>query len=111
MSNRCASPSPLAPTVRILLLSTNSSRLPSGEKLGASPAPTLCGTPPAVATTHDSLGSGPCRALLTLAGVSRSRAATFPNRSQSCVLPCDYSEFTIRCDDDWLGLRMPRRHG
>src|ERR1700687_2801780 len=73
MSNGCASPSPLAATVRILFLSTNSSRLPSGEKLGESPAPTLCGTPPAVATTHTSLGIGPCGELLTLAGVSSSR--------------------------------------
>src|SRR3982075_1067105 len=73
MSNGCASPSPLAATVRILFLSTNSSRLPSGEKLGELPAPTLCGTPPAVATTHTSLGIGPCGKLLTLAGVSSSR--------------------------------------
>src|SRR6267143_4002085 len=73
MSNGCASPSPLAATVRILFLSTNSSRLPSGEKLGESPAPTLCGTPPAVATTHTSLGIGPFGELLTLAGVSSSR--------------------------------------
>src|SRR5499425_3556755 len=73
MSNGCASPSPLAATVRILFLSTNSSRLPSGEKLGEFPAPTLCGTPPAVATTHTSLGIGPCGELLTLAGVSSSR--------------------------------------
>src|SRR5204863_5362822 len=51
----------------------NSSRLPSGEKLGESPAPTLCGTPPAVATTHTSLGIGPFGELLTLAGVSSSR--------------------------------------
>src|SRR6202034_2227471 len=73
MSNGCASPSPLAATVRILFLSTNSSRLPSGEKLGESPAPSLCGTPPAVATTHTSLGIGPSGELLTLAGVSSSR--------------------------------------
>src|SRR5437667_7650362 len=73
MSNGCASPSPLAATVRILFLSTNSSRLPSGEKLGESPAPTLCGTPPAVATTHTSLGIGPFGELLTLAGVSSTR--------------------------------------
>src|SRR5579864_4433366 len=73
MSNGCASPSPLAATVRILFLSTNSNRLPSGEKLGKSPAPTLCGTPPAVATSHTSLGIGPCGELLTLAGVSSSR--------------------------------------
>src|SRR5579862_9875119 len=73
MSNGCASPSPLAATVRILFLSTNSSRLPSGEKLGESPAPTLCGTPPAVATTHTSSGIGPSGELLTLAGVSSSR--------------------------------------
>src|ERR1700722_13970346 len=73
MSKGCASPSPLAATVRILFLSTNSSRLPSGEKLGESPAPTLCGTPPAVATTHTSLGIGPCGELLTLAGVSSQR--------------------------------------
>src|SRR5580692_8385599 len=73
MSNGCASPSPLAATVRILFLSTNSSRLPSGEKLGESPAPTLCGTPPAVATTHTSLGIGPSGELLTLVGVSSSR--------------------------------------
>src|ERR1700691_1992437 len=73
MSNGCASPSPLAATVRILFLSTNSSRLPSGEKLGESPAPTLCGTPPAVATTHTSLGIGPSGELLTLAGVSSQR--------------------------------------
>src|SRR5258705_11059994 len=73
MSNGCASPSPLAATVRILFLSTNSSRLPSGEKLGESPAPTLCGTPPAVATTHTSLGIGPCGELLTFAGLSSSR--------------------------------------
>src|SRR5258708_30296465 len=73
MSNGCASPSPLAATVRILFLSTNSSRLPSGEKLGESPAPTLCGTPPAVATTHTSLGIGPFGELLTLDGVSSSR--------------------------------------
>src|SRR5271170_6660988 len=73
MSNGCASPSPLAATVRIIFLSTNSSRLPSGEKLGESPAPTLCGTPPAVATTHTSLGIGPFGELLTLARVSSSR--------------------------------------
>src|SRR5271168_5330820 len=73
MSNGCASPSPLAATVRILFLSTNSSRLPSGEKLGESPASTLCGTPPAVATTHTSLGIGPSGELLTLAGVSSQR--------------------------------------
>src|SRR5438477_10075551 len=73
MSNGCASPSPLAATVRILFLSTNSSRLPSGEKLGESPAPTLCGAPPAVATTHTSLGITPCGELLTLVGVSSSR--------------------------------------
>src|ERR1700741_1870647 len=73
MSNGCASPSPLAATVRILFLSTNSSRLPSGEKLGEFPAPTLCGTPPATATTHTSWGIGPCGELLTLAGVSSSR--------------------------------------
>src|ERR1700689_1335629 len=73
MSNGCASPSPLAATVRILVLSTNSSRLPSGEKLGESPALTLCGTPPAVATTHTSLGIGPSGELLTLAGVSSQR--------------------------------------
>src|SRR6202035_4876647 len=73
MSNGCSSPSPLAATVIILVLSTNSSRLPSGEKLGESPAPTLCGTPPAVATTHTSLGIGPCGELLTLAGVSSPR--------------------------------------
>src|SRR5262249_52276315 len=73
MSNGCASPPPLAATVRILFLSTNSSRLPSGEKLGKSPAPTLCGTPPAVTTTHTSLGIVPCEELLTLAGVGSSR--------------------------------------
>src|SRR5207302_10823993 len=73
MNHISASPSPLAATVRILLLPTNSSRLPSGEKLGESPAPTLCGTPPAVATTHTSLGIGPCGELLTLAGVLSSR--------------------------------------
>src|SRR5262249_23940262 len=73
MSNGCASPSPLAATVRIPFLSTNSNRLPSGEKLGKSPAPTLCGTPPAVATTHASLVIGPCGELLTLVGVSFSR--------------------------------------
>src|ERR1700683_3529594 len=73
MSNGRASPSPLAATVRILVLSTNSSRLPSGEKLGESPALTLCGTPPAVATTHTSLGIGPSGELLTLAGVSSQR--------------------------------------
>src|SRR5437660_1296395 len=60
-------------TSAVLFLSTNSSRLPSGEKLGESPAPTLCGTPPAVATTHTSLGIGPFGELLTLAGVSSSR--------------------------------------
>src|SRR2546430_14535147 len=73
MSNGCASPSPLAATVRILFLSTNSSRLPSGEKLEESPAPTLCGTPPTVATTHTSLGIEPCGALLTMDGVLSSR--------------------------------------
>src|ERR1700746_50696 len=73
MSNGCASPSPLAATVRILFLSTNSNRLPSGEKLGESPAPTLCGAPPAMATTHTSLGIAPSGKLLTLAGVSSSR--------------------------------------
>src|SRR5437763_7732036 len=73
MSNGCGSPSPYAATVRILFLSTNSSWLPSGEKLGEFPAPTLCGTPPAVATTHTSLGIGPCGELLTLAGVLSSR--------------------------------------
>jgi hypothetical protein len=44
-----------------------------GVELGESPAPTLCGTPPAVATTHTSLGIGPSGELLTLAGVSSSR--------------------------------------
>src|SRR5215475_4864227 len=73
MSNGCASPSPLAATVRILFLSTNSNRLPSGEKLGKYPAPSLCGTPPAVATSHTSLGIGPCGELLTLVGVPSSR--------------------------------------
>src|SRR5215469_6589825 len=73
MSNGCASPSPLAATVRILFLSTNSNRLPSGEKLGKSPTPTLCGAPPTVATTHTSLGITPSGELLTLAGVSSSR--------------------------------------
>src|SRR5438105_10579174 len=73
MSNGCASPSPLAATVRILFLSTNSNRLPSGEKLGKSPAPTLCGTLPTVATSHTSLGITPSGELLTLAGVSSSR--------------------------------------
>src|SRR5882724_9075522 len=73
MSNGCASPSPLAATVRILFLSTNRSRLPSGEKPGEFPEPTLCGTPPAIATTHTSLGIGPCGELLTLVGVSSSR--------------------------------------
>src|ERR1700678_2596102 len=73
MSNGCASPSPLAATDRILFLSTNSSRLPSGEKLGESPAPTLCGAPPAAATTHTSLGNGPAGELITLAGVSSQR--------------------------------------
>src|SRR5215813_2622390 len=73
MSNGCASPSPLAATVRILLLSTNSNRLPSGEKVGESPAPTLRGAPPAVATTHTSLGIAPSGEVLTLAGVSSSR--------------------------------------
>src|ERR1700733_7681899 len=73
MSNGCASPSPLAAIVRILFLSTNSSRLPSGEKLGEPPAPTLCGTPPAAPTTHTSLGIVPSGELLTLAGVSSSR--------------------------------------
>src|SRR5437016_14015942 len=73
MSNGCASPSPLAATVRILFLSTNSSRLPSGEKLGESPAPTLWGTPPAVATTHTSLGIVHFGVLLTLPGVSSSK--------------------------------------
>src|SRR6185437_9001558 len=29
-----------------------------------------------------------------------ARAATFPNRSQSCVFPCDYSEFGIQRNDD-----------
>src|SRR6202035_1142664 len=73
MSNGCASPSPLAAAVRIVFLSTNSSRLPSGEKLGEFPSPTLCGTPPAVGTIHTSLGIGPCGELLTLAGVSSQR--------------------------------------
>src|SRR5579864_2173292 len=73
MSNGCASPSPLAATDRILFWSTNSNRLPSGEKLGESPAPTLCGTPPVVATTHTSLGIGPSGELFTLVGVSSSR--------------------------------------
>src|SRR6516164_3455559 len=73
MSNGCASPSPLAATVRILFLSTNSNRLPSGEKLGESPGPTLCGAPPAVATTHTSLSRAPSGELLALAGVSSSR--------------------------------------
>src|SRR5580704_3223972 len=44
-----------------------------GVELGESPAPTLCGTPPAVATTHTSLGIGPSGELLTLVGVSSSR--------------------------------------
>src|SRR5215468_2563003 len=73
MSNGWASPSPLAATVRIRFLSTNSNRLPSGEKLGEAPAPTLCGAPPAVATTHTSLSVAPSGELLTLAGVSSSR--------------------------------------
>src|SRR5258708_36111566 len=73
MSNGCASPSPLAATVRILFLSTNSNRLPSGEKVGESPAPTLRGAPPAVATTDTSLGIAPSGEVLTLAGVSSSR--------------------------------------
>src|SRR5690348_553206 len=59
--------------VSIRFLSTNRSCLPSGEKLGEPPAPTLRGTPPAVATTHTSLGIGPCGELVTLAGVSSSR--------------------------------------
>src|ERR1700745_1754307 len=73
MSNGCASPSPLAATVRILFLSTNSNPLPSGEKLGESPAPPLCGAPPAMATPHTSLGMAPSGELSTLAGVSSSR--------------------------------------
>src|SRR5258708_33994718 len=73
MSNGCASPSPLAATVRIVFLSINSSRLPSGEKLGESPPPTLWCTPPAVATIHTSLGIGPSGELFTLAGVSSQR--------------------------------------
>src|SRR5579872_3478048 len=73
MSNGWASPLPLAATVRILFLSTNSNRLPSGEKVGEPPAPTLCGTPPAVAISHTSLGLGPSGELLTLAGASSSR--------------------------------------
>src|SRR5207248_9966014 len=73
MSNGWPSPLPLAVTVRILFLSTNSNRLPSGEKVGEPPAPTLYGTPPAVATTHTSLGITPSGELLTLAGVSSSR--------------------------------------
>src|SRR5450432_392412 len=73
MSNGCASPSPLGATVRILLLSTNSRRLPSGEKLGECPAPTLRGTPPAVGTTHTSLDAGPSGELITLTGVSSQR--------------------------------------
>src|ERR1700731_1886068 len=73
MSNGCASPSPLAATVRILFLSTNSNLLPSGEKVGESPAPTLRGAPPVVATTHTSLGIVPSGEVLTLAGVWSSR--------------------------------------
>src|SRR4029077_21077961 len=73
MSNGWASPLPLEATVRILFLSTNSNRLPSGEKVGESPAPTLRGAPPAVATTHTSLGIAPFGEVLTLAGVSSSR--------------------------------------
>src|SRR5262249_43244537 len=73
MSNGRASPSPLAATVRIRFLSTNSNRLPSGEKLGEAPAPILCGAPPAVATTHTSLTVAPSGELLTLDGVSSSR--------------------------------------
>src|SRR5882672_12739145 len=73
MSNGCASPSPLAATVRIPFLSTNSNRLPSGEKVGEAPAPTLRGAPPAVATPHTSLGIAPSGEILTLAGVSSSR--------------------------------------
>src|SRR5215831_5473621 len=73
MSNGRASPSPLAATVIIRFLSTNSNRLPSGEKLGESPAPTLCGALPVVRTTHTSLSIGPSGELLTLAGISSSR--------------------------------------
>src|SRR5258708_11631104 len=73
MSNGCPSPSPLAGVVRIRCLSTSSNRLPSGEKVGESPAPTLRGAPPAVATTHTSLGIAPSGEVLTLAGVSSSR--------------------------------------
>src|SRR5690349_13503430 len=73
MSNGWASPLPLAATLRILFLSTNSNRLPSGEKVGESPAPTLRGAPPAVVTTHTSLGIVPRGELFTLDGVSSSR--------------------------------------
>src|ERR1700683_1580151 len=73
MSNGCASPSPPPAAVRIVFLSTNSSRLPSGEKLGEFPSPTLCGTPPAVGTIHTSLGIGPYGELLALPGVSSQR--------------------------------------
>src|SRR5438445_13199359 len=73
MSNGWALPSPLVATVRILFLSINSNRLPSGEKVGESPAPTLRGAPPAVATTHTSLGIVPSGEVLTLAAVSSSR--------------------------------------
>src|SRR5438477_2891042 len=73
MSNGWPSPLPLAATVRILFLSTNSNRLPSGEKVGEPPAPTLRGAPPAVATTHTSLGITPSGEVLTLDGVSSSR--------------------------------------
>src|SRR5579871_1941681 len=89
MSNGCASPFPLAAIVRIVFLSTNKSRLPSGEKLGESPSPTSCGTPPAEATTHTSLGTAPFGELLTLAGVSsqrfspRVKAIDFPSGDQA----------------------------
>src|SRR6266481_2453798 len=112
MSNGCASPSPLAVTVRILFLSTNSSRLPSGEKLGESPAPTLCGTPPAVATTHTSLGIGPFGELLTLAGVSSSRL--WPRVKAIDVVSGDHVvrkwrlHHIVECKSRWMGSRSLR---
>jgi hypothetical protein len=41
----------------------------------------------------------------------RSKAATFPNRSQSCVFPCDYSEFGIQCKNNTVNFSAELSEG